>query len=84
MEDIYTEVFSLEKTESQKLLKDLCKKYSNASDCFNQFPEEDQDFLHTFSFICQLSFDVYIKKMMIEKMIDDLNSKKQAETDSDK
>ena len=84
MEDIYTEVFSLEKAESQKVLKDLCKKYSIASDSFNQFPEEDREFLHTFSFICQLSFDVYIKKMMIEKMIDDLNSKKKADEDASK
>lgn len=76
MEDIYNEVFSLEKAESQKLLKDLAKKYTIANNCFEQFPEEDQEFLRTFSFICQLSFDVYIKKMLIERMIDDLNKPK--------
>ncbi|HEX3022325.1 MAG TPA: hypothetical protein VHP81_08030, partial [Lachnospiraceae bacterium] len=32
--------------------------------------EEDRDFLTTFSFICMLSFDVYMKKMIIEKLID--------------
>ena len=30
------------------------------------------DFLHKFAFICMLGFDVYLKKLMIEKMIDEL------------
>lgn len=75
MQDVYNEVFSLEQEESQKVFKDLCKKYIIANNTFNDFPEEDRELLHTFSFICQLSYDVYIKKMIIEKMIDDLNGK---------
>ncbi len=75
MQDIYTEVFSLEKAESEKLLKDLGKKYKISQESFAEFPEEDQELLHSFSFICQLSYDVYIKKMLIERMIDDLNTK---------
>ena len=75
MQDIYTEVFSLEAAESEKLLKDLGKKYSISRESFADFPEEDQELLHSFSFICQLSYDVYIKKMIIERMIDDLNAK---------
>ena len=79
MEDIYNEVFNLEKEESLKVLKDIGKKYSIAKDTFEDFPEEDQAFLQNFSFICMLSFDVYIKKMIIESAIDDLK-----ETASDK
>lgn len=78
MQDVYTEVFSLEAEESQKLLKDLGKKYKIAGETFEDFPAEDQKFLHTFSFICMLSFDVYIKKMLIEHMIDNLNEEKEA------
>ena len=77
-EHVYTEVFSLEAEESQKLLKDLGKKYKIAGETFEDFPDEDQKFLHTFSFICMLSFDVYIKKMLIERMIDNLNEEKEA------
>ena len=62
MQDVYLGVFSLEAEESQKLLKDLGKKYKIAGETFEDFPDEDQKFLHTFSFICMLSFDVYIKK----------------------
>ena len=79
MEDVYNEVFHLENEESQKLLKDLGKKYNIANSTFNQFPEEDRKFLHTFSFICLLSYDVYIKKMLIERTIDQLNTEKEKE-----
>ena len=74
MLDIYNEVFSLESEESKKLLKDIGKKYNIANQTFNDFPEEDQKFLRSFSFICMLSFDVYIKKMISEQVIDDLSS----------
>ncbi len=79
MQDVYNEVFGLESEESQKLLKDLGKKYKIAGETFKDFPQEDQKFLHSFSFICMLSYDVYIKKMIIERMIDQLNS---ADSDS--
>ena len=72
MEDIYNEVFDLETEESGKLLKDLSKKYAIAQQTFADFPEEDQQFLQNFSFICLLSYDVYIKKMIIESVIDQL------------
>ena len=41
MEDVYNEVFHLEKEESGKLLKDLGKKYFIAQHTFEQFPEEN-------------------------------------------
>lgn len=74
MEDVYNEVFQLETEESRKLLKDLGKKYARAQQTFPDFPEEDQVFLQKFSFICLLSYDVYLKKMMIESVIDEINS----------
>ena len=79
MQDVYKEVFQLEKEESKKLLKDLAKKYNIANDTFHDFPEEDRYFLHTFSFICLLSFDVYIKKMIIERVIDQFHSDEKTE-----
>lgn len=81
MEDVYNEVFQLEKIETEKLLKDLGKKYTLAQETFGRFPGEDQHFLQSFSFICMMSYDIYIKKMIIESMIDDLRKDKPAEPD---
>lgn len=74
MEDIYQEIFDMEKEESTKVLKEFSKKYQIARNTFTDFPEEDQELLQTFSFVCLLSFDIYIKKQMIEKMVDDVFS----------
>ena len=72
LEQLYEEVFSMEKGEIEVLKKDVVEKYQVAGQTFTDAPEEDRDFLQTFSFICLLSFDVYIKKLMIEKLIDEL------------
>ena len=77
--DIYNEVFSMEKGELDALKKELTERYDIAQGTFENAPKEGQDFLKLFSFICLLSFDVYIKKMLIEKMIDELRSDSSAD-----
>ncbi len=79
LEDIYAEIFRMEKEESTKILKEFSKKYAIAKDTFADFPEEDQEMLHAFSFICLLSFDVYMKKQLIEKIVDDVFTKNEEE-----
>ncbi len=71
IETIYNEVFSLEKGQADKLAKDIVDKYNTSKHTFENV-EKDQEFLQLFSFICMLSFDVYVKKQMIEKLIDQL------------
>lgn len=70
LERIYEEVFGLEKEQRDILKADVEQKFKVAQQTFADAPEDKQEFLKTFSFICMLSFDVYIKKMLIEKMID--------------
>ena len=52
--------------------EDLVSKYRLAGETFSEASQEDRDFLKLFSFICMLSFDVYVKKQVIEKLIDQL------------
>lgn len=72
LKDIYTEVFSMEKSQIEYLEKDLIKRYHVAGETFSQAPEEDREYLQLFSFLCLLSFDVYVKKMLLEKILDDI------------
>lgn len=74
LENIYEEVFSMEKKQIEELKADVMHKFQQAEETFEGAPEEDLEFLHKFSFICLLSFDVYVKKLMIEKMVDELSS----------
>lgn len=69
---IYNEVFSMEKNQIEYLTKDLLSRYKTAQGTFQEAPEEDREFLRLFSFICLLSFDVYMKKMLIEHLIDEI------------
>lgn len=70
---IYNEVFSMEKEQIESLKKDLLRKYKTAQETFGDADEEDHENLKRFSFICLLSFDVYVKKMMIEHLIDGMH-----------
>ena len=72
LEQIYDEVFSLEKAQIETLKEDLRSKYQIAGETFKYASSEDKDFLELFSFICMLSLDVYMKKHVIEKLIDQL------------
>lgn len=71
LEQVYEEVFSMEKAQIEVMKQDVLDKFRKAENTFGEAPKEDQEFLQKFSFICLLSFDVYIKKLIIEKMIDE-------------
>ncbi|MCM1143400.1 MAG: DUF1836 domain-containing protein [Blautia sp.] len=70
LQTIYETVFGLEGGQTEVLKKDIIEKFQIAEGTFTQAPEDMQQFLQMFSFICMLSFDVYTKKLLIEKMID--------------
>lgn len=72
LEDIYKEVYKFERKQVDSLVKSVIRQYKNAEETFQDAKnDEDREFLTTFSFVCMLSFDVYCKKMMIEKIIDE-------------
>lgn len=72
LEAIYAEVFGYEKEQADLLAKDLIRKFKTAEGAFEGKveDEEERELLMSFTFICSLAFDVYIKKTMIEKIID--------------
>lgn len=74
LEDIYNEVFTLEKGEMNNLKSDVAAKFARAQDTFSDAPVDDKDreYLKLFAFICELSFDVYLKTQMIEMIADQL------------
>lgn len=71
LEQIYKEAFKLA-LESQKddLQRDVEKKADAAAETFAGISGKNGEYLRLFSFISSLTFDVYVKKLMIEKLID--------------
>lgn len=76
LEQIYDEVFGLEKEHVQGLKEDVIEKFRQSGETFGDAPKDSEEFLKLFSFICMLSFDVYVKKLMIEKLIDGMKEEK--------
>lgn len=67
---VYEEVFRLEEVEIAALQESILQKFTVSQDTFKDVPAEDREMLQLFSFISMLSYDVYVKKLLIEKMID--------------
>ncbi len=70
--DIYEEVFSLEESQMERLKEDVKAKFQAAHTIFADAPEENREYLQLFAFVSELSFDVYLKKQMVEMIIDQL------------
>ena len=56
----------------EDLKKDVVEKFRRAEDSFTEVTGEEQEFLQKFALICLLSFDVYMKKMIVEQLVADL------------
>lgn len=84
LEDIYKEVFSMEKEQVDLLKEDMIQKFKRSEKTFQGASGKDAEFLQRFAFICLLSFDVYVKKLLIEKMIDELNVSLEKEAKDEK
>ncbi len=72
IQSVYEEVFQVGYDQIEALKQHVIAEYECAMGTFEDAPEENREFLKLFSFICFLSFDVYMKKMLIEKLIDEI------------
>ncbi len=67
---IYNEICALELDRVPFLQESIADAFDASQKSFEDVHEDERDFLQYFSFICLLSLDVYVKKQIIEKLID--------------
>lgn len=85
MERLYSEIHDMCKSQLAGLSKDVLRKSQLAQDSFSYVEDEDEkEFLELFSLVSLLSFDVYLKKNIIESLIDDYSAKHAPEDDKSK
>lgn len=70
--EIYEEIINLGWSQIEPMAKDITRKFNCAAESFSQADASEQEFLRRFAFICMLSFDVYLKKQVIENLIDQM------------
>ncbi len=82
LEEIYASARGMEDDLAESIKSDIQDKINLSKEMFSDSSRKDKDFLQLFSLIVALSFDVYIKKQMIEGIVDQLN-RDNVDTDSD-
>lgn len=75
LEDVYDGIFRLEADQVERVKKSIEAEFEISESAFanlKNLSKKDADFLQKFTFICLLNFDVYTKKLLIEKIIDSM------------
>ena len=80
LSDIYRQIVELEQENINSQARDIIRKLNKSGEAFADVEDpEEKKLLTTFAFICMLSFDVWVKKSVIENLIDDtLGEKKKS------
>ena len=76
LDHIYNEIVKIEKLQLLELCKEVEAREELSKRALKNAPEDEREYLQLFSFVCMLSFDVYLKKQMIEQIIDEMREEK--------
>ena len=71
MTDVYTEVFEYVIRDVERFPGEVQEILDETDNAFTKAPEEDREMLRRFNVICQLSADIYLRKLLIEKLLDE-------------
>ena len=72
IEDIYAEVHRLGSEHISDISRDIMNSFHTAANSLEGYDGEDRDTLQLFNFICLLCFDIYLRKQVIERLIDSI------------
>ena len=86
LEDIYREIFHSEKTIQHGIMEDILAKYEQSRESFQNLSDEasHQETLQDFSFVCMLCYDIFLKKQLVEQIIDTLHKPAEASQNTKK
>ena len=73
LENIYETIVKLEKEHTKVLQTSIEETYKKS---LNTFSGENKEYLEQLSFISLLSYDIYLKKQIVEKLIDEISPSK--------
>lgn len=70
MIDIYSEVLTMQKSCIDDLKGDIKVAFEKSQETFTNYEDPDLEYLRTLSFICNLCVDAFVKKQLVEELID--------------
>lgn len=77
--DIYEELRKKEEDIQDDIIASIIEKYDISREMYKTGDPEEEEMLQMFAFISLLSEEVYIKKLLIEKLVDGLKERRQNE-----
>ncbi len=70
IDDLYAEIVRMDKDRHKNFREEVNDMVDNAADYFSDAKDEEREFLRVLAMINMLSYDVFVRKMLIEKLID--------------
>lgn len=72
MDEIYEEIYEIEKNQAGSVSRDILKKAKVAEETFADIKDDEQrEYLRKYAYACLLSYDIYMKRQMLERLIDE-------------
>ena len=81
MEEIYHKIFDTEHTYFKTVLENVDAAHNLSKRVFQDYDGEEKDYLDQFSFLSLLAYDVYLKKRLMEHIIDTMLPEKEVNED---
>lgn len=79
IEDVYNGIFDGMADKLNEVTEDINEKCKASLETFKDAPGKEQDYLHLFYFVCSLGVDVFVKKLLIEKIVDSMREHSEKE-----
>lgn len=83
MEEIYKTLSNSEEEMTDFIKSDIVREINKSKEMFLDNPKKDTDYLQLFALVTGLTYDIYVKKQMIESIVDQIN-KYEEKTSKDK
>ena len=70
LEEIYKVIYANSKRDLASITKEVEEQFEKSKESFRDEPDKDREYLQLYTFLCSMAFEVYIKKHLIEQIID--------------
>ncbi len=81
LEEIYTNLYNLEKYQYFNVENSVVKAYELSDKAFN---ESDDAYLKKINFLSLLGYDIFMKKKLMEHIIDEMSAEEEAQAEKNK
>ncbi len=85
LDEIYAEIYEIEKNQAGSVSRDIINKAKVAEETFADIKDNEQrEYLRKYAYACLLSYDIYMKRQMLERLIDENFTERKVEKKEEK